>query len=314
MTAESSRTTRPGFRFALPRGAARRPNKNGRTFSQPLIPNRWDCQYAPMPLSSVRRIPIPAGELEVEIHGTGPSLLLVPGLGGRRQFWRQQLRELAKHFRVILHDHRGTGGSSKWRGPFSVAQMAGDVLALMDELAVSSASMVGHSTGGAVVQHLLVNASERVERAILSATWAAPDEAFLSLFDVRRQLLSRAGVEAYLTDGTLRAVPPSWLATRVSWLGQTRDERLKAFPGKATELARIDAVMAHNLESALAGVRRDVTIVVAEDDQITPPHLSATLHRLLRGSELRSLPSGGHFVPLTEPRAYNQTLLNALET
>jgi pimeloyl-ACP methyl ester carboxylesterase len=125
-------------------------------------------------------------------------------------------------------------------------------------------------------------------------------------------VLRQLGPEAYLTDGTLRAVPPGWLAQRPGWLARSRSERLRAFAGEATELARIDAVVAHDLRAQLPKVTRDVSIVVARDDQITPPHLSRDLQQLLSGSQLTELATGGHFAPLTQPDSYNQFLLSTL--
>ncbi len=258
------------------------------------------------------QVPVPDGSLWVETRGEGRPVLLIAGLGGRRQFWREQAEPLSRSHRVVLHDHRGTGQSSPWDGPFSVLQMAEDVLGLMDALEIPCADLVGHSTGGAIVQQLMIDAPERVGQAVLSSTWAGPDEYFQQLFEVRRAVLEGLGPEAYLTDGTLRAVPPHWLAERAGWLQQSREERLSAFAGEVTELARIDAVMAHNLRGELPSVTRSVSIVVAEDDQITPPHMSEELRSLLSGSRLTTLPRGGHFAPLTEPISYNRFLLSTL--
>src|SRR5678815_618824 len=99
-------------------------------------------------------IKIGGDDLYYEAHGDGPPLMLVSGLNGVASFWAKQVPVLAKSFRVILHDHRGTGQSTHSRMSYSVDQMATDVLALMDALHVESAHLAGHSTGGAIGQTL----------------------------------------------------------------------------------------------------------------------------------------------------------------
>ncbi len=86
-------------------------------------------------------------ELYYEQTGEGPPLLLVPGLGGIGAFWAKQVAAFSRDYRVITHDHRGTGQSSRSRITYSVDQMAQDVLRLMDGLKIESAHVVGHSTG-----------------------------------------------------------------------------------------------------------------------------------------------------------------------
>ena len=115
------------------------------------------------------------GWLHYEATGDGPPLLLVPGLGGIGTFWQQQVAEFAGDFRVILHDHRGCGRSSRSRIAYAVEQMAADVLRLMDALGIAAAHYVGHSTGGAIGQAIAQDRPERLQRLVLSATWAGPD-------------------------------------------------------------------------------------------------------------------------------------------
>src|SRR5258706_4651583 len=89
-------------------------------------------------------------DIYYEEQGQGPALMLVPGLGGQAAFWAPQVRDFARDFRVIVHDHRGAGRSTHSRIQYSVDQMAADTVALMDRLGVASAHYVGHSTGGAI--------------------------------------------------------------------------------------------------------------------------------------------------------------------
>ena len=108
--------------------------------------------------------PIPGGKLYYETSGSGPPLLLVSGLGGTAGFWRQQAPRLAERFTVVVHDHRGVGRSSRDAIAYSIEQMAGDTLALMDHLDIGTAAMVGQSTGGAIGQHV-ANERTRDQRA-----------------------------------------------------------------------------------------------------------------------------------------------------
>jgi aminoacrylate hydrolase len=90
--------------------------------------------------------------LYYEEHGSGEPLLLVPGLGGVGASFFKQIPELSRHYRVIVHDHRGCGQSDRPTMRYSVEQMAQDVLRFMDALKIERAHFLGHSTGGAIGQ------------------------------------------------------------------------------------------------------------------------------------------------------------------
>lgn len=69
-----------------------------------------------------------ATTLYYEVHGQGARVMLVAGLGGFGAYWRPQIPAFSKRYRVVLHDHRGTGQSEWARIPYSVEQMASDTL------------------------------------------------------------------------------------------------------------------------------------------------------------------------------------------
>jgi aminoacrylate hydrolase len=98
------------------------------------------------------RISIGDCSLHYEEHGSGEPLLLVPGLNGIGASFFKQIPELSRHYRVIVHDHRGCGQSDRPLMRYSVEQMTQDVLRLMDALKIERAQLVGHSTGGAIGQ------------------------------------------------------------------------------------------------------------------------------------------------------------------
>src|ERR1700754_3956033 len=92
---------------------------------------------------------IKTGQLRqhVVIGGEGPPLLLVHGWPENWYAWRFVMPELAKHFRVIAVDQRGMGESSKQASGYDTAQLANDLVALMDALGHKQFAVVGHDTG-----------------------------------------------------------------------------------------------------------------------------------------------------------------------
>jgi len=66
------------------------------------------------------KVSIGAADIYYERHGHGPTLMMVPGLGGTAAAWRLQVPVLAKHFDVVVHDHRGCGQSTPSKIKYSV--------------------------------------------------------------------------------------------------------------------------------------------------------------------------------------------------
>lgn len=258
------------------------------------------------------QVDIGDAELAVEIEGSGEPLLLIAGLGGRLAFWREQRSVFAEHYRVILHDHRGTGNSTHSEIDYSVEQMSRDVLALMDALDIDRAHLVGHSTGGAICQAIALQFPERARQIVLSATWPGRDPWFDALFALRLQVLEHCGPRAYLMDGTLRALPAAWLQQRGDKLEQMVDDRLAEFPGLAIESSRIAAIRAFDAGRDAGNIRHRPLVICAEDDQITPSSFSRELASTIPGASLEVLPTGGHFLPQVCPDEYNRAVLGFL--
>jgi aminoacrylate hydrolase len=250
-------------------------------------------------------IPLDDGWLHYEATGEGPPLLLVPGLGGVGSFWRHQVAAFAGDFRVIVHDHRGCGRSSRSRIAYSVEQMADDVLRLMDALGIAAAHLVGHSTGGAIGQVIAEDRPERLKRLVLGATWAGPDPYLRRSFTARRELLRLGGVASYWRASLLLLRPPYWIAANEAAL-EAEEARLLADPPDAEILdSRIDALLRFDRRARMGEIRAPTLVVAAADDMVTPPYLSAELAQGIPSTKLVTLPQGGHYVPMIEPAAYN---------
>jgi aminoacrylate hydrolase len=244
-------------------------------------------------------------ELYYEVTGQGEPVLLVPGLSGRGSFWASQVTELSGDFRVIVHDHRGTGRSTHSRIRYSVEQMADDVLRLMDALGVDAAHLVGHSTGGAIDQVIALEHPRRLRSLVLSATWAGPDAYFRRLFESRKGVLLSQGVEAYLRASALYMSPPAWISANDALLDEQHKAALaEAAPVEVTA-SRIDAILRHDRRAHLSDVRVPTLVIVAQDDMITPRFYSDELAKLVPGARLVTLDSGGHAAPIVAAVSYS---------
>lgn len=255
---------------------------------------------------------IDGGELYYEVHGEGPPLLLVPGLGGTGNYWRAQIEPFSKRFTVIIHDHRGTGESTRSDIAYSVDQMTRDLILLMDHLGIEKAHLVGHSTGGAIGQTMAVEHPERIDGLVLYATWTTCDPFMRRVFETRKTLLLDSGVEAYIKATPIFLFPDWWINQNAQAFAAADRDMAADFPSAKIAASRCDAVMDFNRVKQLGEIQARTLIVCAEDDFLTPVHFSRELADRIPGAELRVLPRGGHCVSQTQPDAFNGVVIEFL--
>jgi aminoacrylate hydrolase len=251
--------------------------------------------------------------LYYEVHGKGPPLVLVSGLNGVGKFWQPHLAELSQRYRVVLHDHRGTGRSSPSRIDYSVAQMADDLVQLMDHLGLDRAHLVGHSTGGAIGQSLAIDRPERVARLVLSAAWSAADGYFRRLFEVRGEVLRAMGPAGYVRASLMFMRPPAWIRDHDEIQAAEEADMIAGFPPPEVMLSRIEAILRFDRRADLARIATPTLVIGAADDMVTPAYFSEELGRRIRGAETVILPWGGHFFPVAAAEEFRDTLLEFLE-
>lgn len=247
-------------------------------------------------------------EIYYEEYGSGPPLMLIAGLGGVGSYWAPQIEEFAKHFRVIIHDHRGTGRSTKSKIKYSLEQMSADTLGLMDALGIDSAHIVGHSTGGAIAQILCLEHRDRVRNVVMYATWTRADNFFRRCFEVRRALLE-IGPSAYIRGASI-FLHPSW------WVRDDVDNNESAVYGADfdTEItdSRIQAILDFDYTDRLPEITSPVLVVGVRNDHLTPAYYSEELARAIPGADLVILEDGAHVASQILPQEFNQVVYEFL--
>ena len=106
-------------------------------------------------------------DLFYECVGAGPPLLLIHGLGSSGDDWAFQRDDFSRLRTVVMADLRGSGRSAKPPGPYSIAQFADDLWALLDHLGIDSTDILGFSMGGAVAIEMTTLQPGRVGKLVL---------------------------------------------------------------------------------------------------------------------------------------------------
>ena len=109
---------------------------------------------------------------EYEASLNKPTLVLANSLGTTIAMWQPQMEALNKHFNVLRYDMRGHGLSSVTASDYSIDQLGGDLVSLLDHLSLDKVYFCGLSIGGMIGQWLSVNHRERIEALVLANTSA----------------------------------------------------------------------------------------------------------------------------------------------
>jgi aminoacrylate hydrolase len=253
---------------------------------------------------------IEGGELYYETHGSGTPLLLVSGLGGIANYWLPNIPALSKTHQVVVHDHRGTGQSTRSNIRYSVDQMTDDVIDLMDHLKIEKTHLVGHSTGGAIGQTMAVRHPERLISLTISASWPKADAFFRRVFEARRALLMNAGPAAYVRSTPVFLYPDWWINENIGLIEEREKPAITNFPPVEIVASRIDAIMAFDRTADLPRIKTPTMLLCARDDILTPSYYSRELARLISGVEFVQLERGGHCASEVDPATFERTILN----
>ncbi|CAN5330351.1 pyrimidine utilization protein D [soil metagenome] len=248
-----------------------------------------------------------------EVHD-GPngadSVILSAGLGGSAAFWSPQMETLTQAFRVILYDHRGTGRSDRSLKPdHSVASMAQDIVAVLDATETPKAHLVGHAAGGNAGLQLALDRPDRLDRLVVVNGWSRPDPHVARCFAARTRLLEAFGPAAYVEAQALFLYPPDWISENDALLKESDAHHVAGFPRPDVMLARINALLAFDIDDRLGEISQPVLVSASADDMLVPPLLSRRLADGLPNATLDVAPWGGHAFTSTAADVFNAKLI-----
>ncbi len=257
---------------------------------------------------------MPFLELDFRLHYSfyqqphKPVLLLSNSLGTNLEMWSPQLAAWSQRFSILRYDARGHGSSSATPGPYTIPQLAGDALRLMDTLAIARAHFCGLSMGGMVGQWLGVHAADRINKLVLCNTAAKIGED--AGWNQRIATVNEQGMQAIVPSVIDRWFTPEFRRNHPDEVEATAAMLQSAnHEGYAATCA---AIRDMDLLESVQQIRSRTLVVYGEHDKVTSPAASHLLSEKIRGSRSLSL-NAAHLSNIEAASAFTAGVLAFLD-
>lgn len=233
-------------------------------------------------------------------EGEKPWLTFCNSLGTDLHMWDAQVADLSGDFRILRYDRRGHGKSSAPKPSYDLADLAGDVIALLDALEIDRTHFCGLSIGGLTGQWLGIHAEARLDRIVVCATAAriGTSESWNARIDDVRtnglDALVPATAERWFTPD-FRAAEPERVTTILDCFAATS---VDGYVGCCTALAKAD------LRGRIAEIANPLLAIAGADDPVCPPADLEVIAKGVRRGDHLSLP-GRHIVNLELAKSFN---------
>ena len=245
----------------------------------------------------------PSVRIAWERRGGGDPLVLVHGLGYARWGWEPVVDGLAERFQVILLDNRGIGESDVPPGPYTTADMADDVVGVMDEAGIERAHVLGTSLGGMVAQELALTHPERVDRLVLACTTPGGAGAFPLPEGTLRLIAEAPSLEpaVALRRFVENALAPATVEERPELVERILAHRLAAPPDPAGWAAQAAAGMTFDRFADIGRIAAPTLVQHGTEDRVVDVRNADLLGELLPHARVELVEGAGHLYFWEQP-------------
>lgn len=244
----------------------------------------------------------------VDGSADGSPLLLLSSLGGTLAVWEPQVAALVEHFRIVRFDLRGHGESPVPDGPYGIADLGGDAVALLDRLGAERAHLCGLSLGGMAAMWMAVHASERVDRLVLLCT--SPLLPPASAWTERAATVRAHGTPAIADSVILRWVTPAF-AERSPGIARRLRSMIAATPAEGYA-ACCEAIAGADLTGELGRIAAPTLVIAGADDPVAPPDHAARIAARVPGARMAVVPDAAHLANVEQPADVTRLILRHL--
>lgn len=248
--------------------------------------------------------------MSVDVHHSlegpegAPVIVFSNSLGTTGVMWDAQADALSDRFQVLRYDTRGHGGTPAPDGPYTVGELGGDVVALLDRLGLERVSFCGLSIGGMTGMWLGVHAPERIDRLVICCTGMQLPTA--EMWTERASQVRAEGLGS-LIDATMeRWFTPDFPERKPEVVERIREIFLTTDPegyaGCCEALAEFD------MRGQLDAITAPTLVIGGEDDPVGTPERVAAIGEEIEGSRVVILPNARHLAAVEQADAVSREL------
>ena len=244
----------------------------------------------------------PAPRIALTVHGSGPLVVFLHGIGGNRHHWRHQLPVFATRFKAVAWDARGYGDSDDYAGALRFEDFTADLLRVLDHFRAQKAHLVGLSMGGRIARNFALRHPERVARLVLANTTPG--------FDA----LTPGEVKKFVEERKARS--PETIKALISQHARpgAYEELLESFKAlrQASYLKTLEASVTQDRAAAIERIRAPTLVITSDEDKVYPPSIARNMAKRIPGARLAVISGAGHLSNLEQPGQFNQVVLRFL--
>ena len=230
-----------------------------------------------------------------------PVVALGTSIGTNQGLWDEQAPALRRHFRLLRFELRGHGPrgaqSPAPPGPYTMAELGTDVLALLNAHDIDQVAYCGVSLGGMVGMWLAANAPERMTRLGLCCTSAYLPPA--SMWTERAARARSDGMASLVDQVIARWFTPAYFRRRPRQAGAVADMLEGTDPEGYAGCA--EAIAAMDLRPVLPAITAPTLVIAATEDPATPPWHGAQIASAVSGARLTVIRGAAHLANYEAP-------------
>jgi pimeloyl-ACP methyl ester carboxylesterase len=232
--------------------------------------------------------------------GEGPAVVLMHGAGGNHAVWNEIVPRLSPRYRVVAPDLRGHGRTAAPPGStFTVEELMGDLLGLLEEKSIGAAHWVGLSAGALLALRLTLDRPEKARSLTMISGAAYVDAHTRAVSERWAEIYAKEGGDAFALRLLKDLYYPDWVEAHLDVADELRREVTKRDFQPAVAWSR--GMAKFDEKSRIASVRVPTLIVQAMDDQVVDASHARILRQSILHAQLRILANTGHLVPVERP-------------
>ncbi len=250
-------------------------------------------------------------KLYYEEHGHGQAIIMINDLVEDHLFWKKILKDLSKHFRVIVFDQRGMGQSTVAKSSFTVEDMALDVIAIADKLELEKFHLVGDSMGGVVAQVIARKHKDRIDKLVLSNSYTHLTQVIQWSLEITCEIFKEHSDYNFL----YKMLMPWYFSSRFLERDDDPKEILDALKKRKHPLTYkgfknlVEAVKDYNSTKMLKYIKSPTLVIIAEEDIFCLFRDSRQMVKAIPEHKVELI-GGGHNSKLEHPNRYSELVRN----